>query len=276
MSNHSKKHKRSFFIYSNSNDINKKNKYFWAYASLVASVASLGLVVPYGAVFSSANISSTKPSTTTTASLDLTGYGWGHGRGMGQYGALGYAIDGNSYTWILNHYYGGTTLATVPNNLIKVRIMQLDGLPTIVTSGSAFSIGNVQVSAGGAAMMAYDSTTSSWNISTAASTAGPWTIAGNTTTAPTAISSVSSPSSTSQMLQLCLGSCNTSSPNNVAYRGTIQAVLNSSGSQRTVNTLPLEQYLLSVVPSEMPGYWVLSMEAIPLLLPKAKPGGFKR
>jgi len=38
----------------------------------------------------------------------LTGHGWGHGIGMSQYGALGYAQHGWSYTQILDHYFTGT------------------------------------------------------------------------------------------------------------------------------------------------------------------------
>ena len=42
--------------------------------------------------------------------LSLDGHGWGHGRGMGQFGALGYAIDfGWSSAQILDHFYGDTT-----------------------------------------------------------------------------------------------------------------------------------------------------------------------
>ena len=42
----------------------------------------------------------------------FTGRGYGHGRGMGQWGAYGFAVDlGADYRAILDHYYGGTSLA---------------------------------------------------------------------------------------------------------------------------------------------------------------------
>lgn len=48
-----------------------------------------------------------------TGSYDLHGRGNGHGRGMGQWGALGYAVDhGWSATEILDHFYGGTGMRT--------------------------------------------------------------------------------------------------------------------------------------------------------------------
>ncbi len=37
----------------------------------------------------------------------VDGGGWGHGVGMSQYGAYGMALDGNTYTDIIGHYYSG-------------------------------------------------------------------------------------------------------------------------------------------------------------------------
>ncbi len=70
--------------------------------------------------------------------LSLSGHGWGHGRGMGQYGAYGYAHDaGQSYTWILDHYYGSTTMGSVggsPN--INVHLVELDGQSSVTVKDS--------------------------------------------------------------------------------------------------------------------------------------------
>ncbi|MEO2155589.1 MAG: LysM peptidoglycan-binding domain-containing protein, partial [Acidimicrobiales bacterium] len=63
----------------------------------------------------------------------VDGRGWGHGRGMGQYGALGYAIDeGWGRDQILDHYYGGTTPMVVPDVEIGVRLLSHDSKPTTV------------------------------------------------------------------------------------------------------------------------------------------------
>ena len=43
----------------------------------------------------------------------ITTYGYGHGVGMSQWGALGYAKAGWSYSQILNHYYPNTTIRTM-------------------------------------------------------------------------------------------------------------------------------------------------------------------
>lgn len=60
----------------------------------------------------------------------VDGTGYGHGRGMSQWGAYGWAVDeGKSWQWILDHYYGGTTLSDVATaqTRIRVRLTALDG-----------------------------------------------------------------------------------------------------------------------------------------------------
>ena len=65
--------------------------------------------------------------------LSVDGHGWGHGRGLGQFGALGYALDfGWSSEQILDHYYGATTAGTQPNSLLTIRIDAASDEPTVV------------------------------------------------------------------------------------------------------------------------------------------------
>ena len=68
--------------------------------------------------------------------------------------------------------------------------------------------------------------------------------------APTA-TGAASPTATpgASVLQLCEVSGNLFLP------GTIQGIYNSAGAARAVNTLPLEQYVADVVPSESPAGW---------------------
>jgi peptidoglycan hydrolase-like protein with peptidoglycan-binding domain len=62
----------------------------------------------------------------------IDGVGNGHGRGMSQWGAYGWAVDqGRNWVQILDHYYGGTTNATVGNPTVKVRLTALDGAGTV-------------------------------------------------------------------------------------------------------------------------------------------------
>lgn len=52
-------------------------------------------------------------ATTDASGFFIDGGGFGHGVGMSQYGALGFALHGFSYSQILSHYYRGTTLGHV-------------------------------------------------------------------------------------------------------------------------------------------------------------------
>src|SRR5438874_5235740 len=64
--------------------------------------------------------------------VDLVGHGFGHGRGMGQFGALGYSLKGWTYQQMLDHYYGGTRMGTVPSGDITVQLTKFDGVDVIV------------------------------------------------------------------------------------------------------------------------------------------------
>jgi len=65
--------------------------------------------------------------------VDLVGHGFGHGRGMGQFGSLGYALKGWGYEQILDHYYGGTKMGTLPDGDITVQLTKFDGVDVIVS-----------------------------------------------------------------------------------------------------------------------------------------------
>jgi peptidoglycan hydrolase-like amidase len=110
----------------------------FGYMRRVATVltAALGLTM----------LISVAPSETASAApsdvvaIVIEGTGNGHGRGMSQWGAYGWAVDeGRDWTWILDHYYGGTSLGDVntAQARIRVRLTALDGLGTVgVTSSS--------------------------------------------------------------------------------------------------------------------------------------------
>ena len=89
----------------------------------------------------------------------VQGHGWGHGRGLGQYGSYGYAVDeGKDYSWILDHFYGGTTKGSKADGPITVRLTEFDSKDMIVISGSPFTVGGtatapVQFAAGEAALV---------------------------------------------------------------------------------------------------------------------------
>ena len=88
------------------------------------------------------------------STVNVSGFGFGHGLGMGQWGAYGYA---SVYHWdyqkILAHYYGGTTLGTLPSPEppVRVHLVEFDGHNTVA---SALSGGRLVASWGGNATFA--------------------------------------------------------------------------------------------------------------------------
>ena len=72
-------------------------------------------------------------------SFVFAGHGYGHGIGMSQYGALGYAQHGFTYSQILAHYYPGTTLGSPPSLTLRVLLAENKKALT-VSSTSPFSV----------------------------------------------------------------------------------------------------------------------------------------
>ncbi len=68
--------------------------------------------------------------------VTLFGKGFGHGKGMSQFGAYGAALARQNATQILNFYYPGTVVSTVPNPQIRVRLTALDGGIMMLTPAS--------------------------------------------------------------------------------------------------------------------------------------------
>lgn len=181
----------------------------------------------------------------------LTGHGFGHGRGMGQWGAFGYASQyGWGYQQILAHYYGGTTLATVPDSVITVHLTALDGADTVAAglSGAQLAAAWPGGSAKGAAVrVAHRAGVQT--VFTGPGCSGPWTQAGTTTSQVTVGSAIgggptpAAPSSSEE--QVCEAS------GTVAYQGQLV----STAAAQTDNLVPLEAYVEGVVPREMPASW---------------------
>src|SRR4051794_18149712 len=216
-----------------------------AAATLVAA-GSLLLGGALAAPSASAD-SAVKPS---GGKFAIKGAGFGHGHGMSQYGAYGAAKEGLSWRQILAFYYPGTTLKRLSaTTTIKVwitadddnnlRVLPAAGLKVYdsndhsltLPTGSKYRSWRIKRSGSGYALAwkgkdgAYRTVstpldTSTWHVSTKA-----------------------------KVVKLRI-------PNGATreYRGTLSLVKRGSGG-RTVNKVKLEDYVRSVVPSEMPTSW---------------------
>ncbi|MGI8492523.1 MAG: SpoIID/LytB domain-containing protein [Acidimicrobiales bacterium] len=158
------------------------------------------------------------PAHAAVTSLALSGHGYGHGRGMGQYGAYGYALSGQSSGWILDHYYGGTHAATVdPNQAITVRLSELDGYGGIGVKGPGLTVNGQAVP-------------------------------GNQTQVIHGSSDQMVASSGDVAVQLPGGQWR-------SYKGRIVIKGSATPGNQTWNQLGLDQYVGGVVPAESPSSW---------------------
>jgi peptidoglycan hydrolase-like amidase len=198
-----------------------------------------------------------------TSAVVLSGHGYGHGIGMSQWGSLGYAIgaDGGAgnytYQQILAHFYGapgagsssletlGAPGAPAPSGggNVTVAMTENNGNDLIATAQT----GNVNFPGGSApAVFFHLISPGNYTIYTSAGCAGQggWVQAATGANNPTA-----SPATSGTPMFLC-------GPN-LTLHGTLTALTNSAGAARTVNTVPLEQYVADVAPSESPSTWSL-------------------
>ncbi|MEO1063096.1 MAG: SpoIID/LytB domain-containing protein [Actinomycetota bacterium] len=187
----------------------------------------------------------------------VEGRGWGHGRGMGQYGSLGYALDGWTSRQILDHFYGGTSAAQRSNSDIFVHLTGFDvSTALIVTSSSPYTVGGVPVAANNYSRIEFIGPDAQLTVGT--SCTGPWAPASNPTTqtgtrpqsGTDGYRFVDVTAGSSGQVSICRSDGATR-----AYRGTVVGARDDSGFRWVGNRLPLETYLRGVVPRESPASW---------------------
>ena len=215
----------------------------FAASFLVPAAALVGPALPAGAQ--------------VTTAIDFAGRGWGHGRGMGQYGALGYAVDhGWDHTRILGHYYSNTTMTQTGQPQMTVALTWPETSTMLVQQER----GNLKVVAGGVEVTGPTPGTAKgvnvervgtnlFQVQTGPGCGGPWSNAGGPVPGPISVQpTAESGNDHTTMLQVC-GTIGVR-----WYRGTIEAVEHNSG-RATVNRVALEDYIRGVVPRESPASW---------------------
>lgn len=218
----------------------------FAWLSPVAALA-LAATTAFAPLEAAAD-TSVRPS---SGSFTIRGAGYGHGFGMSQYGAYGAARQGLGWREILGFYYPGTTLAKVPaEGTIKVwltadtdndlrvrpaaglRLVDAEGNRYTLPTGSRYRTWRVTRSGVGY-RLSYLSSSGSWVTQRTGLSAATWSFA-----------------SSAPVIGVVL-------PGGAIreYRGTVSLVKRGAGG-RTVNRVGLEDYLRSVVPSEIPTSWL--------------------
>ncbi|MEO5725239.1 MAG: SpoIID/LytB domain-containing protein [Ilumatobacteraceae bacterium] len=238
---------------------------------LLAGVSQVMLAVPAAAVPAAALPAVAIPGVAAAAavpvaSVDLVGHGYGHGVGLSQWGAYGYAVD---FDWtagqIIDHYYGGTVDGTSDvDAVVSVRLQGLDNLQTaVVSNDKSLTINGTPVAARSAVARETPPGAGTYTVwirpddavcPTADALDGGWTVfvAG----VPKATFGTTNPVDTTDRSVL-LGACQDGGSVR-SYRGSIVAVRGSVGELRTVNYVPVEQYLRAVVAKEMSPSWALA------------------
>lgn len=99
----------------------------------VTSIAAVLVTTTAVTTSSTGPVSASLSGEAGVVALRIDGVGNGHGRGMSQWGAYGWAVnEAKSWQWILDHYYGGTTLGAVSTSTrVEVRLTAADGYGTV-------------------------------------------------------------------------------------------------------------------------------------------------
>ena len=194
--------------------------------------------------------------------FQIRGHGWGHGRGMSQWGARAAAEKGVREPEITRTYYPGTTRATTAANpTVKVLLTADTGTDVIARSEPGLTAtwtrsGGVTVtkrlpSAPGGCTAAW------WRVRATGSDLAIQSLCGQGWRTWRSAAKVNGDRPV--VLRPADGIIDVarrtgSGFERKAYRGSLEAH-RSGGSVRAVNAVPMESYLRSVVPNEMPSSW---------------------
>lgn len=177
------------------------------------------------------------PAAQAATKLTITGAGFGHGIGMSQYGAYGFSLHLKDYSFILGHYYSGTTLGQLSSNP-EVKVLLQSGRKSASFS-AAVAAGDekldaaqtYRVSRGGSGLVVRDATGKA-----VGTTAGPLRVD----------AAVGQP--------LKVNGSSVPGIKNGLYRGSLLISAHGSGVM-VVNAVALEDYVRGVVSAESPSGW---------------------
>ena len=191
-------------------------------------------------------------------SISLRGHGWGHGIGMSQYGAYGGALAGKSWQDIVRYYYSGVSLASISNPVIRVRIASLgSSIPAKPAAGLSISWDGTNPIRLRSIIKPGESAVTGWRMVPEPGNATKIRVEYLTPDYTTWQHFTTSPGSLAMFLNPDTGLVTTTrSWTSVVYRHQLRAARTVSGGGLVpVVALPMESYLRSVVPSEMPASW---------------------
>lgn len=180
--------------------------------------------------------------------LVIDGRGYGHGRGMSQWGARGMAEAGKPWRAILAHYYRGTTVSRrAPGE--RIRVLIRSGESIVVGSSGRYEVRwndgrSAGVSDAKRRYMRVRRAGGHYVVEQSRSPSGPWQ--GRTRSRRHVVFVRGK-----APLEVFAGTTSR------LYRGTIEVRGGVQGRVEAINHLPIEEYLMGVVPRETPASWAV-------------------
>src|SRR5262245_7436657 len=202
--------------------------------------------------------SAAPPGDTQVVAYIARGVGNGHGRGLSQWGAYGRAVNGGqSWTTILDSYYGGTSNGSAGNPALRVRLTRWDGTTELsVMSEEAKARWNG--SAAYKSLYAHEVADNLFEVwasdypacAHTAEPPQPWVPLAIGVAGPIVFTTDADPNGDAgDVLGVCEGSGSITH-----YRGSVE-LRNTTDGNRVVNQLDVEQYLRGVIPKEVFPSW---------------------
>ncbi len=189
--------------------------------------------------------------------LRLAGSGWGHGRGMSQWGAYQAASQGRGHAEILAFYYPGTVLATLPSANVRVLLTSDTGRDLIVRAAPKLTA-TYSTAAGQQRVVLprkptrCKSSATRWRAR-AVSTGIRLSAYCKRWVTVVPGSKVRSGAIGFEVPGALIGTQN--GIHKRGYRGAVAALRTGSRSVQVINTVPMEQYLRTVVAAEVSPSW---------------------
>lgn len=185
--------------------------------------------------------------------LTVRGHGYGHGHGMSQHGAQGAALNGLSYKEIVDFYYPGTSWSQVTG---RVRVLiSADTSDDVVVSPTA-GLTVRDRGDGSTVELPANGDVSRWRLSVRDGE----TVVEKYTDRWRRFRPGGKVFLRGEGEFFADGPVTLWTPSGATtYRGTLRAAAPSAGSplRDTVNVVSMDQYVMGVVPSEMPASWHL-------------------
>lgn len=203
----------------------------------------------------------------------VAGRGNGHGRGMSQYGAFGWAtVHGATWDQILGFYFGGSTGFGIgpladPGQQMSIHLAAMNEAQTAIVAdaGNALFAADPTPGRTWVSLVAREISQRVYRVwgsterrcpgAGAPESEGFVPIA-DVAEAAIFTTTTSNDPNASPDTQIGLCEPRANGRNKIRYyRGEIRAVNNARNENRTINVLPIEEYLRGVVPRESPASW---------------------